>query len=669
MLWEKVGDSGKIMTSALWKSAAAAAAAFAFATPFGAVAQEAPNGAALFDARCKMCHDPATGRAPNRTSLAAMRASDIVDVLTNGVMAPMATGLSQPDKAAIAAYLTEAPDAHPATAAPVAAAPAAAAPGRAAAAPARPAGTDKFCETHPAISAGASDWTSVGFDTASRRFQPNPGLKAADVPKLKVKWAFAMSGGGMPTVVGDWLFITNRNGKFYALDAKTGCVHWVADAAARTTPMIVRNSLSPSGWLTLIGERNRRVRAIDAQTGKDIWQSEPLETVPAAGITGSPVISGDKVFVPLTSGEEGAAGQNTYECCKFQGSLAALDLKTGKKLWQTKVIPEPLAQLGKNSAGTQMWGPAGGAIWSAPTVDAKRGLVYVATGDSYTDAPTKGADAIVAIEAATGKIRWSNQVTENDNFIMNCDRATKPANCPTNEGPDHDFGASPILFNLPGGKQMLLAGQKSGEVYGMDPDTGRVVWKNKIGQGGALGGVEWGMAADSARLYVAISDIVLLFSETNPGVVGLPPMKPGEVAKPGLYALNPANGKVVWSAPAQKAPCTLLGDRSREYGKGACIRAHSAAPSAIPGVVFSGSTDGWFRAYDAATGKVVWAHSTTAQTYDTVNGVKGQPGGGIDGMGPAIANGMVYTMSGFQGASQTGGNGVNVLLAYSVDGK
>ncbi|MDB5454239.1 MAG: pvadh, partial [Caulobacteraceae bacterium] len=388
---------------------------------------------------------------------------------------------------------------------------------------------------------------------------------------------------------------------------------------------------------------------------------------PAAGITGTPVVSGNTVFVPLTSGEEGAAGQNSYECCKFQGSLAALDAKTGKKLWQTKVIPEPLRPLNKNSAGTQMYGPAGGAIWSAPTVDPKRGLVYVATGDSYTDAPTKGADAIVAMETTTGKIRWSNQVTENDNFIMNCERPTKPANCPTSDGPDHDFGATPILFSLKGGKQILLAGQKSGEVYGIDPDRGNVIWKRKIGGGGALGGVEWGMAADNERLYVTISDIVMLFEEVNPGV-GIGPST--GAAKPGLYALDPATGKVIWSTPSPKAPCTLLGDRSREYGKGACMRAQSAAPSVMPGVVFSGTTDGWFRAYDAKTGKILWADSTTSRTYDTVNGVKGQPGGGIDGMGgPTIAGGMVYTMSGFNGASQTGGNGTNVLLAYSVDGK
>jgi polyvinyl alcohol dehydrogenase (cytochrome) len=201
----------------------------------------------------------------------------------------------------------------------------------------------------------------------------------------------------------------------------------------------------------------------------------------------------------------------------------------------------------------------------------------------------------------------------------------------------------------------------------MDPDTGKLVWKTAVGSGSALGGIEWGMAADGKRLYVAISDVINLFME----IPGVPPITDDKMgpAKPGLYALDPATGKFLWSTPAPKADCHYAGDRSRDYAKGACIRAQSAAPSVMPGAVFSGTMDGWFRAYDPASGKILWAYSTTAQTYDTVNQVKGQPGGGIDGMGPAISGGMVYTMSGFQGAAQTGGNAVNVLLAFSPDGK
>ncbi len=654
------------MRLGIWAAAAIAGAAL-FSIPLAASAQApSSNGEAVFNARCKSCHEPAIDRAPNRAALSSYPASQIVQALTTGVMVPMAQGLSEADKAAVAAYLTTplgGPDAHPAPAAPAGTRPVAAA--------AR--GVDVMCTANPPITATLSDWSSVGME-ASHRYQSNPGLKAADVPKLKVKWSFAMSGGSMPTVIGDWLFITNRSGKFYALDAKSGCVHWVVDGVtSRTTPMIVKSPISPSGWATFVGERTRVVRAFDAQTGKEIWKSAQLETNPVAGITGTPVVSGGQLFVPLTSGEEPAARQLTYSCCTFRGSLVALDLATGKTQWKTFVIKEPLHPTHKNSAGVMMQGPAGGAIWSAPTADAKRGLVYVATGDSYTDEPTTGADAIVAIEMKTGKIRWSTQVTEKDNFIMGCENGAKLPNCPTPVGPDYDFGASPILFNLPPGKgkaaggQIVLSGQKSGIAYGMDPDTGKLIWKTAVGSGSALGGIEWGMAADNKRLYVAISDVINLFGE----VPGVPPVTDDKLdpPKPGLYALDPANGKFLWSAPAPKATCHYAGDRSRDYAKGACIRAQSAAPSVMPGAVFSGTMDGWFRAYDPATGKVIWAFSTTAQTYDTVNQVQGQPGGNIDGMGPAIAGGMVYTMSGFQGAAQTGGNAVNVLLAFSVDGK
>ena len=637
----------------------AAIVAMGLCLPMAAHAQDASAGATVFNARCKGCHEPAIERAPSKTTLATYPAATIVDALTNGVMRPMAAGLSDADKQAVAAYLT-------AAAAPAAQTVARASPGRTAPAPV---GVDVKCAANPPIRATGSDWTSVGLDT-SHRYQANPGLKASDIPKLKVKWSFAMAGGSMPTVIGDWLFIANRTGKFYALDANTGCVRWAVDnAAARTTPMIVRSDVSPSGWLTIVGERDRSAHAFDAQTGKEIWASPALETNAVAGITGTPVISVVQVFVPLTSGEEGAARQPTYRCCSFQASLAALDLKTGKLNWQTKVITEPLHDTQKNSVGIMLQGPAGGAIWSAPTVDTKRGLVYVATGDSYTEVDTKGADAIVAIDTRTGKIRWSNQVTERDNFIVGCNAAIKPVNCPSPDGPDFDFGASPILFALKSGKDIVLSGQKSGVVFGMDPDTGKTLWSTRVGSGSSLGGIEWGMAADLTRLYVANADTVNVLEENLKRLGRSNVATPLGPPKPGLSAIDPASGKILWNVPAPNAPCHYAGDRSKDRGGGACARAQSQAPSAMPGAVFSGTLDGWLRAYDPASGKILWADSTTDRTYDTVNQVKGQPGGSLDGLGAAIAGGRLYVMSGFNGASNTGGNGTNVLLAYSIDGK
>ncbi len=616
-----------------------------------------PNGESVFNTRCKSCHDPAIERAPGRMELAVRPRADIVQALTSGVMVPMAKEMSAADIQAVAAFLN-----------PTQSAAAAASIQRRPGAP-PPVGVDRMCESHSAIKASDGDWSSLGVAANANRFQRKPGLTAADLPKLKVKWAFTMPGGGQPTVVDDWLFIANR-GKFYALDAKSGCVHWVVEgASSRTTPMIVRSSIAPSGWATFIGVAGRVVRAFDAQTGEDIWKSDMLDPNSVAGITGSPIVAGDQIFVPITSGEEGAAIQETYPCCTFRGSLVALDLRTGRTQWQTHMITEPLRPTRKNDKGVQLQGPAGAAIWASPSIDIKRGLIYVVTGDSYTEVDNKGSDSVAAIDMKTGKIRWSHQVTKGDNYVMACASTYKSSNCPNPAGPDYDFGATPILFTPKSGKQVLVAGQKSGLVYGMNPDSGKILWTTRVGSGSALGGVEWGIGADDRYVFVPNSDIAELFDEVR-RKMGESVLNPNnDPARPGLSALDPLTGKVVWNTPAPIAPCKYAGDRSRDYAHGECIRAQSAAPAVIPGIVFSGTVDGWMRAYDANTGKIVWEFNTTAQTYDTVNGVMGQPGGGIDGMGPTIAHGMLYTMSGFNGASRTGGNGNNVLLAFSIDGK
>ncbi len=613
-----------------------------------AVAQSAPaaplSGAAVFTAHCKSCHEPPIERAPSRVDLAFRPRASIVTALTTGVMSPMAKDLSRAEIDAVAAYLQPS-EILSST------------------------GVDPPCSTNEPIRAGSSDWPSMGIDDSAGRFQRHPGLRAEDVPKLKVKWSFAMPGGGQPTVIGHWLFVNNRGGKLYALDARTGCVHWAHEGSgSRTTAMVLRSAISPSGWVTLAGIDIRRVRAFDAQTGKELWTSEPLDSHAAAFINGSPVVSGTQIFVPISSGEEVLAIPKDYPCCSFRGSLVALDLRTGRRQWQTFMITQPLHPTRVNAAGTQMQGPAGAPVWAAPTADPQRGVVYVATGNSYTDVATDGTDSIVALDMKTGSLRWRTQATADDNFIQGCFGAVKAANCPQTTGPDHDFGATPILFGKRGTPQVLVAGQKSGIVYGLNPDTGRVLWHTAVGKGSPLGGIEWGIASDERHVFVPVADIGELFDEILVAA-GRPPMlglnTPGQ---PGLSALDPTSGKLIWNTPAPVAPCKYAGNRSGDFMQGACVRAQSAAPGAMPGVVFSGTLDGWLRAYDSATGQIIWAFSTTAQTYQTVNGIAEQPGGGIDGMGPTIAGGMLYTMSGFNGASRTGGNGVNVLLAFSVDG-
>jgi polyvinyl alcohol dehydrogenase (cytochrome) len=383
------------------------------------------------------------------------------------------------------------------------------------------------------------------------------------------------------------------------------------------------------------------VHAVDAATGAPLWKTQ-IETHPVSRVTGAPVLYQGRLYVPLSSVEEGAGRNDKYECCTFRGSLVALDASTGKIIWKSHSIPEPLRPYKKSSAGTQMYGPAGGAIWSAPTIDPKRKVIYAATGDSYTDVETKGADAIIAFDLESGKIKWINQVTPNDNFLVGCNGPNPPANCPQPLGPDFDFGSSPILRTLGNGKQVILAGQKSGIIYALDPDNGgKILWKVQLGHGATLGGIQWGPAADQQTVYVAVSDV----------------NAPIDKRRPGITALRISTGEQVWHTPAPMSDC-------RQEGR-ACSNAQSAAVTLIPGVVFSGSIDGHLRAYSVKDGIIIWDFNTAANTYETVNGLKVK-GGALNATGPVIVNGTLYVNSGYGGIPGQSGN---VLLAFTVDGK
>jgi len=315
-----------------------------------------------------------------------------------------------------------------------------------------------------------------------------------------------------------------------------------------------------------------------------------------------------------------------------------LDAYTGKLLWKSFTVQEEPKPFKINSAGTQMYGPAGGAIWSAPTLDLKRKVIYVATGNSYTDVPTGHSDAIIAFDMETGKLKWVNQVTPKDNFLVGC-RQPGVGNCPEDAGPDYDFGSSPVIRSLPGGKQIILAGQKSGVIYALDPDhQGKILWQQRLGAGGALGGIEWGFAVDEKNVYVPMADVS------------------GPARKPGITALNFATGATLWNVPAPPINCS--------WGTTRCNNSQSAAASVIPGVVFSGSVDGHLRAYSTANGVIVWDVDTAPQIA-TVNGGPTK-GGALDGGGPTIANGILYTNSGY---GKIVGQPGNLLLAFSVDGK
>jgi polyvinyl alcohol dehydrogenase (cytochrome) len=278
--------------------------------------------------------------------------------------------------------------------------------------------------------------------------------------------------------------------------------------------------------------------------------------------------------------EEMAAIDPHYECCRFRGSVVALDAETGAQLWKTFAINEPSHPTTKSALGTQFFGPSGAGIWSAPTLDPEHKVLYVGTGNNYSDPAVTTSDAILALDMDTGKLLWSRQLTPQDTYNGSCRRTIE--SCPKTKGPDFDFGSSPILVSLPGGQRVLVAGQKSGVVYALDPDnSGKVLWQMRVGEGGVNGGVQWGPAVDGNKVYVAVSDVANIRHETT--IKGqkmvtftLDPSKCG-----GLFALRLSTGEKVWQALPSKSACQ---DRPN------CRPAQSSAVTAIPGAVFSGAS-------------------------------------------------------------------------------
>jgi polyvinyl alcohol dehydrogenase (cytochrome) len=505
-------------------------------------------------------------------------------------------------------------------------------------------------------------WNGWGADPSQHRFQPSDMARLApsDASRLKLKWAFGFPGAtrsvAQPTIFGGRVFVGSWNGKVYALDAKSGCTYWEFDAGKAVRSAVVIGQRA-DGWAAYFGDQGANVYSVDAMTGGELWRTK-VDDHPAAITTGSPTLIGTTLFVPVSSFEEVTGANKSYSCCTFRGSLVALDPSTGKILWKAFTIAEQAKPGATNAAGVQLMGPSGAAIWSAPTFDAVVNRIYATTGDNYSDPPTETSDAILAFDAGSGEAAWSRQVTSGDAYNIAC-RPTPRENCPKANGPDLDFGSSAVLANLANGKRVLVAGQKSGVVTALDPDHGgEVVWQKRVGAGGTLGGVQWGVAADQNNVYVAVSDARL--SAVAPGTPGAQPL----VFNPkvtilydsktggGLSALKLATGEEVW-----RTPHPGCGDVP------GCSPAQSAAVTAIPGLVFSGGLDGHLRAYLAADGRIVCDIDTKGD-YQTVNGVAAK-GGSIDGGGAVVVDGIVYLGS---GSGIFGGTPGNVLLAYSVDG-
>jgi polyvinyl alcohol dehydrogenase (cytochrome) len=504
------------------------------------------------------------------------------------------------------------------------------------------------CSTNPPLGNLSASRSWLGWSAAgtNARFQPAAaaGLTAAEVPKLRLKWAFGIPGGGImsgqPTVAFGRVFVASDNNMVYALDAKSGCAYWAfnAESSGRFAPVVGPISgHAGSTYAVFFTTGPGHTFAVDAHTGKQLWKTSLSNRVTNRdgstrelnNVSASVAHHDGRIYVPFAGTE--TFYNPTAECCRSRGGLAALDANTGKQIWRVDTIPEPAAQTGVTATGVPIWGKSGASVWNTPTIDATRRLVYVGTGNSYGPIAADTSDSIIAYSMADGRIAWYHQEFKGDSFMASfgaggCGQTNPPGGaCPQRMGPDWDFGgSSAILITLPTGRDVVLAAGKGGVAIALDPDAnGKVIWRTPLFTGqppSALGLVLWGGASDGQRVYYAL--------QRQGG---------------GLSALDVLTGRIEWTADVK-----------------ADNRGQSGAVSAIPGIAFTGGWDGILRAVDSG-GSVVWTFNTQT-AFPTVNGVPGK-GGSLGVGGAAIADGTVYIASGYNGIQN--GAGGNVLLAFA----
>jgi polyvinyl alcohol dehydrogenase (cytochrome) len=602
---------------------------------FGAAPAEAQqaaaqlSGQAVYAEHCALCHEQVDERIPHRSALQQLPAARIVRALDAGAMLAIAMTMNRDERIAVAEYLgIDAPDSGP---------------------PASAYCADRTLALPPTPSAASWNGWSPTPNNARYQTAERAALSAEQVPSLELKWAYGFSGDvtafAAPTIVDGHVFVGSAGGLVQALSADSGCLKWTFQATGpvRAAPLVVPGD---GRRLLLLGDLTGWYYALDAETGELVWKTQ-IETHDSTRLTGAAAVHEGVAYVPVSSWEESRSADPDYPCCTFRGSLVAVRVRDGAQLWKTYMTDAP-RELGKNARGAPLSGPSGAAIWSTPTVDAARGLLYVTTGDNYTQPATPTSDAVVALALTDGRIAWTKQTTPNDAYNSSCQRDHR-SNCPFDEGPDYDYGSSAIL--LQGGAR-LLAGQKSGIVYALDATKqGEIVWQTRVGEGGLNGGVQWGMATDGTFVYAATSDVGRTRWAGDPFDARryvLDPKRGG-----GLTALRVADGSRAWHVPA--APC-------RDGAPAGCSPAQPGAVTLIPGVVFATSNDGHIRAHAAADGRLLWDFDTVRE-FTTVNGVPAR-GGSLDGQGVVVAGGLVLVASGYP---RNGGMPGNVLLAFRAE--
>lgn len=602
----------------------------------GASASAPDDVAALYKSTCAICHEVPETKAPPTATLRQLPAARILMAMELGKMQPQAAGLKPEQRVQISRWLAAEEDAK------------------------RDAWlAERACTREtPVPVTGRENW---GLGRENRREATNVSIRRDDVDELELQWSLALPGvtamRSQPVVSGDTVFLGSKGAHLLALDRRTGCVRWsfAPDAPVHSALTLDR---TPDGVNTLFfADELAMVYAVDATTGELRWRQR-VKWFPTSIVSGPIASHEGRLFVPLSSFEVAAAGLPTHECCRSHGGIAALDAMAGRALWRYDTTPQAVKTT-VNRDGTQRWGPSGAPVWTSPTIDARRGLLYFGTGQNSSSPATDTSDAIIALDVATGERRWIFQALANDAWNAAC--LGGGANCPAENGPDFDFGASVILMQRPEG-DLLLAGQKSGEVFALDPDRkGAVVWRRRVGAGSSNGGIHHGMATDGRRLFVPVADPERRIA--------------GYVPRPGVYALEVGDGALLWSHPVERgcafdpADAPLVG--LAEMAKGRPARSpwpacsyyygQSAAAVVANGVVYAGALDGRLRLLDADTGRALRVIETR-RPFSASNGVDGH-GGAIDVGGAIVEGDQLFVLSGYGMFGQMPGN---VLLVYGL---
>ena len=568
----------------------------------------------IFNANCATCHDEESTGAPTRSALEKRTPSAILAALETGLMREQGKALQPDERKLVADYLG--------------------------AKTAKVAGT--MCNGSLKLD-GRPLWNRWGNGIDNRRYQTASlgGITPKNVGSLELKWAFAFPDAArarsQPAVTKEAIFTGSQDGRVYALKSESGCIWWTFDAESevRSAPTLGTGANGKIDRL-YFADFNANVYAVDARNGELVWKKSVKDHT-AGTITGSLTLHDGRIYVPMSSTEVVSAMDGNYGCCTFRGGVTALDARDGKKLWRMHTTDEA-KETGKNKNGTTSFGPSGAPVWSSPTVDVGRGLLYFGTGENYSSPANDLSDSIIALEIGTGKVRWVQQMIKGDAWNASCGKHSNNVNCPKEDGPDLDFGAPPIMVKAVSGRDLILAGQKSGMIYALDPDDGgKIVWQQRAGMGGFNGGVHWGMATNGKTLFAGIAD-----TPGNKGAVGPP--------RQGMHAFDVMTGKPAWS----KIEPYVCNQEKHE-----CRTALSAGVTLTDGIIFAGALNGILRAYSSQDGRILWT-TDTRRDWPTVNGVKGY-GGAIDSAGPVVAGGLLIVNSGYDKFGQIPGN---VMLVF-----